>query len=86
MNRIWRGTALGLFLVSTGALLADDPPKKEDPPSKKDEAATTPAEKFAAAKKARVEADKAFQTVIAEIKKKGEHPSLENKELNEDHR
>src|SRR5260221_8267560 len=83
MNRIWTGTALGLFFASTGALLADDPPKKHDPPAKKDEAAKTPAERFAAAKKARVEADQAFQKVIAEIQKKGERPSLENKELNE---
>jgi hypothetical protein len=82
MNRIWRGTALGLFFASTGVILADDPPKK-DPPAKQDEAAKTPAEKFAAAKKAQAEADKAFQKIITEIQKKGERPSLENKELNE---
>lgn len=84
MNRIWRGAALGLFFASTGIILAaDDPPKKDDPPAKKDQAAQTPAEKFAAAKKASEESNKKFSEVLAEIQKKGERPSLENKELNE---
>jgi len=84
MNRIWRGAALGLFFASTGIILAaDDPPKKDDPPAKKDDKAQTPTEKFAAAKKANDEANKNFNKVLSEIQKKGERPSLENKELNE---
>lgn len=83
MNRIWRGTALGLFFASSGVILADDPPKKDDPPAKKDEAAKTPAENFAAAKKANDEANVAFNKVITELQKKKEQLSLENKELNE---
>jgi flagellin-like hook-associated protein FlgL len=84
MNRYWRRAALGLFFASTGIIQAvDDPPKKDDPPAKKDDAAQTPAEKFAAAKKANEEAEKNFNKVIAELQKKKEKLSLENKELNE---
>lgn len=84
MNRIWRGTALGLFFASTGVIQAvDDPPKKDDPPAKQDDAAKTPAQKFAAAKKAHEEADVAFNKVIEQLQKKKEKLSLENKELNE---
>lgn len=84
MNRIWRGTVLGLFLgtVSVSAW-ADDPPKKDDPPAKKDEAAQTPAEKFAAAKKEHDEASKAMDKVVAELQKKKEKLTLQNKELND---
>ncbi|MFT3879687.1 MAG: redoxin domain-containing protein [Gemmatales bacterium] len=84
MNRIWRGIVFGLFLNMLGvSAWADDPPKKDDPPAKKDDAVQTPAEKFAAAKKANDEANVAFNKVIAELQKKKEKLSLENKDLNE---
>lgn len=84
MNRIWQRTALGLFFGTMGvSAWADDPPKKEAPPAKKDDAAQTPAEKYAAAKKANDEASTAMNKVVAELQKKKEQLSLENKELNE---
>lgn len=84
MKRLWQGAVLGLFFGTAGvSLWADDPPKKDDPPAKKDDAAQTPAEKFAAAKKAQQAAQQNFSKVLTEIQKKGERPSLENKELND---
>ncbi|HQR43548.1 MAG TPA: redoxin domain-containing protein [Gemmatales bacterium] len=77
---MWRGAVLGLLFTGS-SLWADDPPKKDDPPTKQ-EPKLSPAEQFAKAKKTFDDASAAMNKVVAEIQKKKEKLTLENKELN----
>ncbi len=61
---------------------ADDPPKK-DSPAKDEKPAQSPAERFTAAKKEHDAASKTMDNVVAELQKKKEKLSLQNKELND---
>lgn len=83
MKYYFQGAALVLFFGFAGlSIWADDPPRK-DAAAKDDTAAQSPAERFAVAKKAQADAAKAMDNVIAELQKKKERPTLQNKELNE---
>jgi hypothetical protein len=77
------------FVIGAAAMLllgwpawADDPPKT-DPAAKKQEAAKddqSPAAKFAAAKKAYLDQEKAFSKVINDLRAKGEELNLQTNE------
>lgn len=83
MRNYLQRITLVLFLGWISAIVwADDPPR-QDPPAKDEKPTQSPAERFKAAKKNHDAASKTMDDLIAELQKKKEKLTLQNKELND---